>query len=347
LATEAALEQLARPGGRVFAVLWATAESDPQRFVESWLDSRAYKALDSWYGNVRLAVYAVPERTPEVPDHVLNVPLGAAATEDAITLLGYSLLNERLVAGDIAQITLFWQADRVPEERYKVFLHVLDAGNHIVGQRDAEPGGGARLTTLWAAGETIADNHGLPIHPATPPGEYRVEVGLYALETGQRLVTSGGEGQVWLEPLVVDRPLAPPPVAALGMQYADGAEFGELALLGYDVYKLGHDESAPVQHGDVLHINLYWRAAAQPSGDWRVEIGLLDGGAQVQASVLADPVGGYPSNRWQEGDVWRGQFNLPVPASAPPGRYRLRVSLIAADGTQFEPFLSRSLPVGQ
>ncbi|MGD8793955.1 MAG: glycosyltransferase family 39 protein, partial [Anaerolineae bacterium] len=169
-ATRRALEDLAQPGGRVFTLLWATDESDPGRFVEGWLDSQAYKALDSWYGNVRLAVYAVPERAPSSPDRTLGVVLTSAGTGDQIRLLGYSLLDAALAAGDIAQITLFWQVEATPTARYKVFVHVLDGADQIVGQRDAEPGGGARLTTLWAPGETVVDNYGVPIHPATPPG---------------------------------------------------------------------------------------------------------------------------------------------------------------------------------
>ncbi|MGD8398686.1 MAG: glycosyltransferase family 39 protein, partial [Anaerolineae bacterium] len=216
--TQAALEALAEPGGWVYAVLWATDESDPGRFVESWLDEHTYKATDSWYGNVRLAVYAVPKAAPEVPDVVLDTTLTDADTGDEVTLLGYSLLDERLVAGDIAQITLFWRADHTPSRRYKVFVHILDRANQIVGQRDTEPGGGALLTTLWPPGEAIRDNYGVPIHPATPPGEHRVEVGMYDVETGRRLLTPDGASQVWLEPVSVARPPAPAAPAALGME---------------------------------------------------------------------------------------------------------------------------------
>jgi len=349
--TGSALAELARPGGRVFAVLWATDESDPERFVEGWLDAQAYKALDSWAGNVRLVVYAVPAGTPPTPDQRLDVRLRNAANGDEITLLGYSLLNNQLAAGDIAQITLFWQVERTPARRYKVFLHVLDGGNHIVGQRDAEPGGGARLTTLWLPGEVVADNYGLPIHPATPPGEYRVEVGLYDPETGQRLTTPEGEGQVWLAPLAVERPLTAAPVAVLGMQHAAGAQFGELSLLGYDAYTLGfaHQPELPLRPGEVLQANLYWRAETRPGGDWRVAISLVDSEEREWAGLAAEPVAGYPTSLWQAGDVWRGQFNLALPGDAPPGRYRLRVQLLAPSGggALSEPFLSKPLTVEQ
>ena len=342
-ATESALVDLAQPGGRVFAVLWATGESDPERFIEVWLDTHAYEAMDSWYGNVRLAAYAVPEQMPSAPAHMLDVPLQNPESGDEVTLLGYSLGGGRLAAGDVAKVALFWQADQTPSRRYKVFLHVLDGNDQIVGQRDSEPGGGVRLTTLWQPGETIADPYGVLIHPATPPGEYRVEVGMYDPETGQRLTTPGGESQVWLEPLTVERPSAPAPAASLGMQRAEGAEFGELRLLGYDLHKLGfaHQPDTPLRPGGVLHTNLYWQAEAQSGGDWQVALGLVDSDDREWSSIQAEPAGGYATSNWQQGDVWRGQFNLAVPEDAPPGRYRLQVQTLAPDGTASEPFFTR------
>ena len=348
-ATEAALVTLARPGGRIFAVLWATDESDPERFIEGWLDGNAYKALDSWYGNVRLVVYAVPEEAPQTADRQLDIPLQNPENGDTITLLAYSLLGDRLAAGDIAQITLFWKADRTPVRRYKVFLHLLDEGNHIVGQRDAEPGGGARLTDRWEPGEVVIDNYGLPIHPATPPGEYRLEVGMYDAETGQRLLAAGDEGQVWLEPVTVERPTSPAPIAALGMHHTAGAEFGTLALLGYDLYKLGfaHQPDAPLRPGDVVHVNLYWQAQADPGGDWQVTIAWVGPDGRDLVSVVAQPAGAYPTSLWQAGDVWRGQFDLALPSDAPSGRHWLRVEPIAPGGMTGDLFISEPLEVGQ
>jgi hypothetical protein len=347
-ATAKALAELVEPGGRVFAVLWATDESDPGRFVEGWLDEHSYKARDSWYGNVRLAVYAVPAQMPEEPDHLLGALLKDPRTGDEITLVGYSLLNDDLPAGGVAQVTLFWQVSQTPAQRYKVFLHALDAGNHIVGQRDAEPGGGARLTTLWQPGQMVADNHGVPIHPATPPGEYRLEMGMYDPETGQRLITPEGATEVWLEPLSIERPVTPVPEAGLGMQNLQRVEFGDVALLGYDAYQLGSNpaEAVSLRPGDVLHVNLYWQAVVQPDGVWRVVVRLVDAEGHALTSGQGELVTNYPTSQWQSGDVWRGQFDLPVPGDPSADWYRLQVQPLAPDGSSPEPFLSERLPVG-
>ena len=341
-ATEAALSDLVTPGGRVFAVLWATGESDPGQVVEGWLDRQTYKALDAWYGNVRLVVYAVPGQVPSAPDRSLDVLLRSAGSGDEIRLVGYSLSQRELAAGDIAPLTLFWQVDRPPSRRYKLFVHLLDAGDQIVGQIDAE-------IPLGKAGEQAAGNFGVPVHPATPPGEYRVEAGLYDQETGERLLAPDGSSQVWLEPLAVNRAPAPASLVALGMEHGDGASFGEIALLGYDQHKLGfaYQPEAALRPGDVLHVNLYWQAKGQPTGDWQIVLSLVSDSGQEMAELTAQPVNGYPTSRWQAGDVWRGQLNLPLPGHLKPGRYRLRVQPIAPDGRSTEPFLAIRLSVGE
>jgi hypothetical protein len=139
------------------------------------------------------------------------------------------------------------------------------------------------------------------------------------------------------------------------MQHAAGAQFGELRLLGYDAYKLGfaHQPDLPLRPGEVLHTSLTWRAETQPGGDWQVAIDLVDSEGREWAGLVAEPVEGYPTSRWQAGDAWRGQFNLALPGEAPPGKYRLRVQLLAPDGAPpgggvpSEPFLSRPLTVEQ
>jgi 4-amino-4-deoxy-L-arabinose transferase-like glycosyltransferase len=186
---EEQLTQIVARHPRLYAILWATDESDPQRFIEGWLDQHCFKASDRWYGNVRLAVYAVPRTTTGEIAQRTDYTLGPS-----IHLRGYTLLANDIRPGDILPLTLFWETDAPLTERYKVFIHLLGPDGQIVAQRDSEPGGGARLTTLWRPGVVIADNYGLAIPPATPPGEYTLRVGLYRLDGGQRLpVAQGGD----------------------------------------------------------------------------------------------------------------------------------------------------------
>lgn len=200
--TEAELQDIAARHERVFAILWATDQSDKDRFVEGWLDAHTYKALDEWHGNVRLAVYAVPPEPLTEITHPLDTVLG-----DSIHLLGYALLSTDVRAGDVLQLTLFWQATEPIPRRYKVFVHVLDTDGKIVSQRDAEPGGGARPTNTWQPGETVLDNYGVLIPLDASAGEYQVKIGMYHVKDGTRLpITLGGQAVgdcLLLDPIIV------------------------------------------------------------------------------------------------------------------------------------------------
>jgi mannosyltransferase len=320
------LEAIVSQHAKIFAVLWATDESDPGRFVEGWLDERTYKALDTWYGNVRLAIYAVPQAGPATE---IAHPL-SASLDDKVMLLGYSFPSKEAYAGDILQLTLFWQALTALDERYVVFIHVLDADGHIVGQRDTEPGGGAMLTTTWQPGQTIADNYGVLISHGTPPGEYRVQVGMYALDSGTRLpirqVGQSPGDSLTLEPIRILRPKAPPPLDALDMQYRESLDYGDLKLLGYDLYKLGyaHQRDEPLHPGDILHLDLYWQAVNMLEADWQLGLQLVDREGQSWAIEEEQPIGGsYGTSLWQAGEVVRDQHDLLIPPDVSPERYHL------------------------
>jgi hypothetical protein len=58
-----------------------------------------------------------------------------------------------------------------------------------------EVSGGKRTTSRWtvstggwAAGEIVRDQYDLSISPEAPSGSYRIEVGMYRAETGERLM---------------------------------------------------------------------------------------------------------------------------------------------------------------
>ena len=182
---------------RLFAIYYATEQSDPQGIVEMRLAEKAFKARDEWHGNVRLAVYGVAPATRGVMNDV-NAQLG-----DGIALSGYRLDTRDARAGDIVTLTLYWRAIQTPSARYKVFVHLLDANDKVVAQRDGEPVGDTRITTTWRAGDRIDDNYGIWIDAKTPPGFYRVEIGMYRESDGARLPITATGGQVIGDHLII------------------------------------------------------------------------------------------------------------------------------------------------
>jgi hypothetical protein len=345
--TEETLGRIVAQHRHLYVLFWGTEESDPGRFIEGWLDERTFKAMDSWFGNVRLDVYAVPEAEVSAEiQHPLDLLLG-----DEIALLGYSISSSEVEAGDILQLTLFWQASKTIEQRYKVFTHVLDGRSQIVGQRDAEPVGGTRPTTTWQEGGVVADNYGVLVLPGTPPGEHQLEIGMYSLDTGERLpVSQDGEplgDRVLLEPIEVLQPEAQPPVEALGMQVRHEVGFGPVRLLGYNLSKLGfeHLPEEPVGAGDTLHLTLFWQATGEIDADFTLSLQLQDQAGNVVVSREVKPTGGaYGPRDWEPGEIIRDQQNLRLPADLPSGRYLV---LLRVDGlpTDQKPLLLQRLSV--
>jgi len=344
-ATVAELETMLAQSRRSCALYRATDEGGPDGIIGGWLNNHSFKATDAWVGNVRMVSYASP--LPSGDLLATDVRLG-----DHITLTGYGLLHSssedpsvtapppeppptKIVPGEIVQVQLRWTTDAPLDDRYLVFLQVLDEANHLAGQRDAEP---ATSTLEWGPGQAVLDQYGLFVEPGTPPGAYRIITGLYDAATGQRLPVSEGGDLVELGTLNVERPATPPSVEALRFHHQTDVDLGPLRLLGYDRYKLGHsyDPEASLHPGDPLHVVLYWQAQHRPQEDWLLELQLIP--ATGLASPVAEgvfPAAGvnYSTKSWEPGEVVRAQFDLFLPMDAAPGDYHVGVRLLHETGS--------------
>lgn len=188
--TEAELGEIAVGRQRLFALYWATEESDPERVVERWLEQHAFMASDTWYGDVRLVVYGVEQGSvagdagqSRPATNLEDVRLG-----EAIALRGYSLAQQSVRRGDVLRVTLFWEATAVPAGRYKVFLHLVGAGGQLVAQVDSEPGNGINLTPGWRPEQGMfADRYGVMVPETASSGPYQLLVGMYDVSGAPRL----------------------------------------------------------------------------------------------------------------------------------------------------------------
>lgn len=138
-------------------------------------------------GRVIRAVVPRRQFTPPPIAHPLEATLG-----DRVKLLGYDLSPTQLKPGQTFHLTLYWQALVRMDESYTVFTHLLDEKSLIRGQKDSVPRHGTWPMTVWAQGEVIVDEYDIPIQIDTRPGQYMLEIGMYQLETGQRLEVHGG-----------------------------------------------------------------------------------------------------------------------------------------------------------
>ncbi len=98
-------------------------------------------------------------------------------------MVGYDLVED---GADEWQLTLHWVALAPLEQDYTIFVHLIGPGGTLAAQADGPPLGGDYPTSLWASGEIVADERLISVE-ALPPGTYDLHVGMYLLETGERL----------------------------------------------------------------------------------------------------------------------------------------------------------------
>jgi 4-amino-4-deoxy-L-arabinose transferase-like glycosyltransferase len=115
-------------------------------------------------------------------DQSVNATFGGS-----IKLVGYRIEQSKGV-GEPSRVILCWQAIKPTAIDYTVFVHVIDNQDGLITS-DAQPLNGNYPTSAWVAGDQIEDSHPLPA--VVDLVAKRVSVGLYRLDTGERLTIEG------------------------------------------------------------------------------------------------------------------------------------------------------------
>jgi hypothetical protein len=111
---------------------------------------------------------------------------------ERIMLLGYD--QKLLDSGQ--ELILYWQAERPLDQNWTVFVHLVDSAGNLVAQHDSQPQDGRYPTSVWDQGEVVDDRHLLVLPTNVPDGDYQVVVGLYSVESGERLSALDSEGNL-------------------------------------------------------------------------------------------------------------------------------------------------------
>jgi hypothetical protein len=113
----------------------------------------------------------------------------------AIRLWGYDLQQQVQPGGELG-VTLVWRDELSVEEDYRVFVHLMDEDQELLGQADGVPVGWTRPTSTWRPGEFLVDHYTIPLAPDIPSGVGYLWVGLYHPTENSRLpVLYPAEGQ--------------------------------------------------------------------------------------------------------------------------------------------------------
>ncbi|MBL7183213.1 MAG: glycosyltransferase family 39 protein [Anaerolineae bacterium] len=133
-----------------------------------------------------------------------TIPSGEleARFEKGLTLVGHRLTA---ISPQELRLSLLWRAEAEIEADYTVFVHLIRDGfdtpsatlrqaqdtaqpkDAILSQDDSPPAGGYYPTSLWRVGDIVSDEHTLALPEPYDPGEHKLIVGFYQLETLYRL----------------------------------------------------------------------------------------------------------------------------------------------------------------
>jgi hypothetical protein len=136
----------------------------------------------------RMAVGEVMVPAPERSFAAPSVDRRVEATfGDDLQLVGYDLEMDT----NVLRLVLHWQALRRMELNYRFFTHLTDVKTGtLVAQVDVVPYNWTYPTTWWEAGEFVSDELLVSLE-GMPPGTYRLSVGVYDPDSGERLAITG------------------------------------------------------------------------------------------------------------------------------------------------------------
>jgi len=252
------------------------------------------------------------------PERALHITFG-----DQLALRGIAIPHaDALRGGMTLRPVTFWRADRQIETRYKLIAQVVDARGHLWAEEAREPHDGVSPTNQWRVGQIIGEQFSLRLPVMMPPGEYQIAMGVRAFENDE----------IFLAPLeavvatvVIAKNKEAFTASDLAKDYPIVAQFSdwqEIRLLGF----------VPVREyitpSEILPIGLYWKARAQPQGDYRVAIQLRDASGKIALEQTSRPANdAYPTMRWDAGEVLLDWHDVNVPENFARGTYDIWVVL--------------------
>lgn len=103
-----------------------------------------------------------------------------------VQLLAYDVEEPLIAAGSPLEVTLYWKTLAPLPLNLQVYVHLIGPDGYLYGQSD-KLNPADFPTSRWPTDRYVRDEHTLTFNSVPPPGKYRLVVGLWNAETGERL----------------------------------------------------------------------------------------------------------------------------------------------------------------
>jgi hypothetical protein len=307
---------------RVFTVEYASGTRDWQGRLPFELERRGVLVGKQPVGDLAVYEYritAAPEASPACPPSGdEGMPVGARF--GPLRLVS-AWVEPAAEANSAAAIALCWELVEATAERLSSSLILRDVTGERLGQVDTlllDTAG--RPTDLWPVAAPVRTYHVLPLAAGTPPLEYELAAGVYAVDDGaiRTLEVSedpaGRQGQT----IPIGRLALAAPVAGLANLYAIGepplwpqaVDMGQgLSLVGA-IFPPG-----PYRPGQTVRTRLWWRAD-DPLPDLHPALSMEQAGTALTVNDDGTAQGRYGTDAWVVGELVSEVRDLRVPPDA-------------------------------
>lgn len=232
----------------------------------------------------------------------------------------------------IVPLEVSWRKLANLGSEHLVTLKLVDAAGDIWAARDSLPHAAQVSFTELAIGETLVDRHGLLIPAGTPPGRYDLRLSVTE-DLSQRpldILDQVGQprgAEATLAQITVVPPKSPVSPEGLAVQIPAAWTFNDqLKLVGYSV------GGWTAKTGDLLPVNLFWQSLASGLPELTMFVQLQDEAGQALALTERPPV--YATTAWSKETLLRDLHKLRLPATMPPGAYKLAAGVLLPDKTR-------------
>jgi hypothetical protein len=181
------LKAIVQQHPRVWLVMWQNQISDPTNIIEDTLVAQSKRInVGANFHDMGVLLFDTNDaQIDDAPQYSVNEPF-----VEPVRAIGYNVASRRIPIDTPLRFGLYLEATGPTTANYQIFSHLVAPDGTLVAQADHIAGADSYPTSLWHPGNVLYNRFEIQPPANTPPGEYRVIVGLYD-ERGRLTLADG------------------------------------------------------------------------------------------------------------------------------------------------------------